>query len=113
MIVIYQHPKCKAAKKCVKILETDFKQNQEVTYEGLDVTEEDLKRIIKILDCKPIDLIKLGHTIWKTLLRFIDFSDDELIKVMLHYPLIIKSPIVINGNKAVIGRPPELIKHII
>ncbi|MCB4797608.1 ArsC/Spx/MgsR family protein [Neotamlana laminarinivorans] len=113
MIVIYQHPRCRAAKKCIKILETDCNQINEISHHGLDVTENELRRIISILGCKPIDLIKLGHTIYKTLLQFLDLNDDELIKIMLHYPVIIKSPIVINGNKAVIGRPPELIKQII
>lgn len=113
MIVIYQHPKCKATKKCVKILETNFEHSYDITHEGLDLTEDKLREIIKILNCKPIELIIMGQIIWQTLLKHLDFTDNELIKVMLKYPVIIKSPIVINGNKAVIGRPPELIKSII
>ena len=113
MIIIYHHPKCRLTTKCVKLLETNFKDQYNIQHESLDLTEEKLKEVLQLLKCKPIDLIKIGQPIWKTLLKYLDFTDNELIKVILQYPILLKSPIIINGNKAVIGRPPEKILDII
>lgn len=94
-------------------MQTNNHNNHEIKHENLRLTEEKLKEILTLLNCKPIRLIKKGEIIWKTLLKHLDFTDDELIKIILKYPVILKSPIIINGNKAVIGRPPELILDII
>lgn len=113
MIIIYHNPMCINAKRCVKILDTKFEQEFDVKRQGLDLSEDKLKEILRLLNCRPKDLLRKNESIWKTLFKFLDFTDDELIKIMLKYPLLIKGPIVINGNKAVIGRPPEQILNIV
>ena len=40
-------------------------------------------------------------------------SRDQLIQAMIDNPILIERPIVINGNKATIGRPPEKILDIL
>ena len=40
-------------------------------------------------------------------------SDEELIDAILRYPKILQRPIILNGNRGVIGRPPENILSII
>jgi len=97
----------------VKLLEANFENEYDIKHEGLDLSEEKFLDIVKILKCKPIDLVRTGSIVWKTLLKNLDFTDDELIKIILKFPILIKSPIIINGNKAVIGRPPELILDIV
>lgn len=74
---------------------------------------EKLNKIIKLLKIRPIDLIRQNETIWKENFRDLDFTDEELIDVMVEYPQLIERPIVINGTKAVIGRPPTKILDIL
>ncbi|WP_367892751.1 arsenate reductase family protein [Flavivirga aquimarina] len=113
MIIIYHKPKCRIAGKCIKLLETKFNGQHDIRYEGLALSEEKLKEILKLLNYRPIDIIKTSQIIWKTLLRNLDFTDEELIKIILQYPSLLKNPIIINGNKAIIGRPPEVILDIL
>ena len=40
-------------------------------------------------------------------------NDEEVIQNMIDYPKIMERPIIVNGNKAVIGRPPEKILEIL
>ena len=70
-------------------------------------SKEELKHILTLLNFKPIDLIRKNESIWKSEYKDQDLSDDEILDAMISNPKLIERPIVIKGNKAVIGRPPE------
>jgi arsenate reductase (glutaredoxin) len=40
-------------------------------------------------------------------------SDAALIAAMVKHPLVIERPIVVNGEKAALGRPPEAVAAIL
>ena len=61
----------------------------------------------------PIDLVRKTEIIWKENFKGKTLTDSEIIIAMLENPKLIERPIVINNGKAVIGRPPELIKTIL
>ena len=58
------------------------------------------------LNLKPIDIIRKGEAVYKEKFKNSNFNDDEWLKIMMEYPKLIERPIVIKGNKAVLGRPP-------
>ena len=61
----------------------------------------------------PIELVRTKENIWKEQFKGKRLTDDEVIEAMIQYPQLIERPIVIVGDKAVIGRPTERIKEII
>jgi len=72
-----------------------------------------LAAILKKLNIAPIDLVRKQEKIWKENYKGKELSDKEVINAMVAYPNLIERPIVINGNKAAIGRPVENIIDII
>ena len=46
-------------------------------------------------------------------LKFDDMSDDEIISLLIEYPILIERPILVSSDKAIVGRPPELIKSML
>ena len=113
MIKIYHNARCSKSRCGLEILEKAGKDFEVVKYLEDVPTAEGLKDIIKLLGIKPIDLVRKGESIWKVNFKNKDLSDAEIITAMVENPKLIERPIVINGNKAVIGRPPELILEII
>ncbi|MBT8264931.1 MAG: arsenate reductase (glutaredoxin) [Bacteroidia bacterium] len=113
MIIIYHNPRCRKSRDTLEILETKKADYKVIKYLDTPLSEEKLGKIIKLLKIRPIELIRKNESIWKENFKDLDFSDEELIQVMAKYPKLIERPIVINGNKAVIGRPPELILDIL
>ena len=113
MIKIYHNTRCSKSRSGLEILEKSGKDFEVVKYLEDVPTAEGLKDIVKLLAIKPIDLVRKGESIWKDNFKNKDLSDAEIITAMLENPKLIERPIVINGNKAVIGRPPELILEII
>tara|TARA_R110002049_G_scaffold212055_4_gene383048 strand:+ start:1444 stop:1785 length:342 start_codon:yes stop_codon:yes gene_type:complete len=113
MIKIYHNPRCSKSRQGLTLLETSGKEFEVVKYLEEELNAEDLEAIISKLGIKPIDLIRKNEAIWKSDYKGKTLSDNEVIKAMVKHPKLIERPIVVNGNKAIIGRPTEAIQNII
>ena len=114
MNIIYHNPNWSKSKKSVEILENSGINYKIVKYLVDIPSKNDIKKICSILNIKPKELVRKGEKDFKenNLISIID-NDDLLIEKMNLYPKIIERPIIIIGNKAVIGRPPENILDIL
>lgn len=117
MIVIYHNPSSKHSRECLEILETSKHDHQIIKYQDKPLEEEKLLKIIELLNIDPIELIRTQSKFWKQKFQHliddgIKFSSDELVKIMIEYPDLIERPIIINGDKAVIGKPAKKIFDI-
>jgi len=113
MIVIYHNPMCSKSRESLEILETKKADHTIIKYLDQTLSAEKLSKIIKLLKIKPIELVRQNEKFWIENFKDLEFSEEELIEVMTKYPILIERPIVINGDKAVIGRPPSKILDII
>ena len=113
MIKIYHNPRCKKSREGLAILEKSNKKFEIVRYLDDIPSVESLTEIIKLLEITPIQLIRKTESIWKERFKGKEMSDAEIIEAMISNPKLIERPIVINNNKAVIGRPPENIISIL
>jgi len=113
MIKIYHNPKCSKSREGLCLLNDLNKDVEIINYMTTAISYNELEEIIKLLDIKPIELVRTKESIWKDLYKDKNLSDNEIIEAMVAHPKLIERPIVINGNKAVIGRPTEKIEKII
>ena len=113
MITIYHNPRCSKSREALAILESEKTEFQVVKYMDDLLSVDKLKEMIKILKIKPIQLVRTNESIWKEHYRNLDLSDDDIILAMAKHPQLIERPIVLNGNKAAIGRPPQDILEIL
>ncbi|MEP3836527.1 MAG: arsenate reductase (glutaredoxin) [Algibacter sp.] len=113
MITIYHNNRCSKSRKGLALIEDSGKPFEVVKYLDNVPTATELKSIIKLLNIKPIELVRKNEAIWKENFKNKELSDADIITAMVEYPKLIERPIVINGNKAVIGRPTELISTIL
>lgn len=113
MITIFHNPRCTKSREGLQILEKSGKDFEVVKYLEESISEAKLKEIINLLGIKPIDLVRKNEAIWKSDYKGKKLNDKDVISAMIKNPKLIERPIVINNNKAVIGRPPSLILDII
>ena len=113
MIKIYHNPRCRKSREGLAIIEKSNKKFEIVRYLDDISSAETLTEIIKLLGITPIQLVRKTESIWKEHFKGKELSDAEIIKAMIQNPKLIQRPIVINNNKAVIGRPPENIISIL
>ncbi|MEP5338663.1 MAG: arsenate reductase (glutaredoxin) [Algibacter sp.] len=113
MIKIFHNNRCSKSRCGIEVLENSGKPYEIVKYLENTPSFDELKDIISILNIKPIGLVRKNEAIWKSDYKGKELSDTDIINAMIENPKLIERPIIINGNKAVIGRPPELILDII
>tara|TARA_B100001059_G_scaffold53784_1_gene48176 strand:+ start:571 stop:912 length:342 start_codon:yes stop_codon:yes gene_type:complete len=113
MIKIYHNNRCKKSRLGIKFLEENELNYEIINYLNNPLSLEEIKFIVKKLKIKPIELIRKNETIWKSNYKNKELSDEEIVTAMVNYPKLIERPIVINGDKAIIGRPAEKILDII
>lgn len=113
MIKIYHNPRCSKSREGCSILAQIDQEYEIIDYQKNPLTREELKDLINKLQIKPIELVRTKESIWKENYEGKDLTDEEIITAMQENPRLIERPIVVNGNKAVIGRPPVLIKDIL
>jgi arsenate reductase len=113
MIKIYHNPRCSKSREGLELLEKSGKPFEVVKYLDNNLSKEELAAIISTLGIKSIELVRKNEAIWKSDYKGKNLSDEQVIDAMVANPKLIERPIVVNGEKAVIGRPKELISEII
>jgi arsenate reductase len=113
MVKIYHNNRCSKSRCALKLLEESGKSFEVINYLEDIPTVKELTNIIKLLQIKPIELVRKNEAIWKENFKNQTLSNKEIVDAMVKYPKLIERPIVINGKNAIIGRPPESILDII
>jgi arsenate reductase len=112
MIKIFHNPRCGKSREGLQILENQNQPFEIIKYLESSPTVSELQDLIKLLKIEPLDLVRQKEKIWIENFKKQDLTQKEIIQAMVDYPILIERPIVVNGNKAIIGRPPSLIKEI-
>ena len=112
-IKIYHNPRCSKSRIGVRILEEANVAFEIIKYLDTNPTQEEIQNILKMLRISPLELVRKGEKIWKDTYKGKELSDTEIIYAMVENPKLIERPIVIKGDKAVIGRPPENIENLL
>lgn len=113
-IVIYHNPRCTKSRETMKLLEEKGIKPQVIEYLKTPPSAAELKALVAKLGISPRQLLRKGEEPYKTLkLSNETLSDAALIKAMVENPILIERPIVVNGKKAALGRPPEAVLKIL
>jgi arsenate reductase len=87
---------------------------EKVNYYTAPLTKKKLTELIRKMKIKPRELLRTTEAIYKQLgLGKGEFTDDELIALMIEHPDLIQRPIVERGDRAVLGRPTENVKALL
>ena len=97
-----------------KLLRESGTAFEKVNYYLAPLGEKKLRQLIRKLGIKPRELLRTTETIYRELgLGKKDFSDDQIVALMVKHPDLIQRPIVERGARAVLGRPTENVKALL
>jgi len=104
---IYHNPRCTKSRATLALLREHGVEPKIIEYLQTPPTAAQLKAIIGKLGIAPEELVRKGEDIYKTNYAGTKLTDVQWIDAMVSHPILIERPIVVSGNHAVIGRPPE------
>ena len=109
MLQIFHNNRCGKSRNCLSMLESSGKEFEIISYLTTPPAAAELQGVIEKLDIKPIDLVRQKEKTWIDNFKGKNFTDEELIKIMITNPILIKRPILISEEKAIIARDEEKI----
>ena len=112
MISIYHNPRCSKSRQALALLEEKGINPEIILYLEDKPTKEELKDVLQKLGVSADQLLRKNEADYKAHMKGIT-DEDELIELMRAYPKVIERPIIIKGDKAVIGRPPEALLDLL
>jgi len=113
-VTIYHNPRCSKSRQTLELLNEKKVEPVVVEYLKTPPDAQTLSRILDLLDKEPRDLMRKKEATYKG--NGLDnpaLSREDLIQAMVDNPILIERPIVVAGNAAAIGRPPESVLKII
>jgi arsenate reductase (glutaredoxin) len=113
-VTIWHNPRCSKSRLALQLLEENGVTPTIVEYLKLPPSAKEINIVLKKLGLEPRDVMRKGEDVFGANNLSNDAKTrDELITAMVNNPILIERPIVIKGDKAAIGRPPESILEIL
>ena len=113
-LTVYQKPTCTKCRTTLRLLKERRAEFEAINYYETPITEADLRGLLKKLRLSAREILRKDEPVAKRLgIGKKDFSDEELIALMAKHPDLIQRPIVVRGDQAVLGRPPENVEKLL
>ena len=114
MWTIYHNPRCSKSRQTLQLLQENGVEPEVVLYLETPPSRDTLAELLQKLGIGARDLLRTGEDAYKELqLNDKDLSDEQLLDAMEQHPKLIQRPIVVKGDRAVLGRPPENVLELL
>jgi arsenate reductase len=111
-VTIYHNPRCGKSRQTLALLRERGIEPRIIEYLATPPSEAELKRLLTLLKLTPRQLLRAKEA-RQAGIDAGKLPDAALIAAMVKNPIVIERPIVVNGNKAALGRPPQAVTAIL
>ena len=109
---IYHNPRCSKSRATLALLREHGVEPDVIEYLQTPPTAAELKALLKKLGLKAVEVIRKGEDEYRSY-AIKDLTDADWINAIAEHPILLERPIVVRGDRAVIGRPPEAVLELI
>ena len=112
-MIIFHNTRCSKSREALELLKENNCEIEIRDYLNIPPSKKELKEILAMLKCKPIDIVRKTEALYISDYKDKKITDTKWIEILSKHPILIERPIVIDEDKAVIGRPPSLVIDLI
>jgi arsenate reductase len=112
-VTIYHNPRCSKSRNTLALLEKSGIHPEVVLYLENPPNRKELKQLLKKLGLTAAELVRRTEEAYKACGLNKGSTGEEIVGAMVKYPKLIERPIVVKGDRAVLGRPPENVLELI
>ena len=112
-VTIWHNPRCSKSRSALAILKESGVTPTEVRYLETPPSKSDIVTVLAALAMEAKDIVRKGEAVYKTLNLSAQSTNEEILNALVENPILIERPIIISGDRAVIGRPPENVTSLL
>ena len=114
MTTIYHNPRCSKSRNTLSLLNEQGVSPEIILYLDNPPSVQTLKSLVSKLGVSIFDIVRKGESLYAELgLKQKEVDEDEMMQIVADNPKLLERPIVVNGDKAAVGRPPENVLNIL
>lgn len=112
---MYHNPRCSKSRQTKDLLEKRGEKPQLVHYLDNPLSSDELIGVMKKLGKKGSEIVRFKESLAAELglSSSEDKTDEEWAQILAEYPQLLERPIVVRGERAVVGRPPENVLELL
>ena len=110
---IFHNPKCGTSRNVLGLIRNAGIEPTVVEYLKTPPSRDELAALLSKLGMGAEDIVRKGEAIYKTEFEGRTLSEAEWLDALVAHPILIERPIVVHGERAVIGRPPERVLELL
>lgn len=112
-MIYYHNPRCTKSREGLALLQEKGIAPEIRLYMEDPLTPDEMEDLVDVLDIEPSSLLRRDEKVWKEEYRDLELTEDEILLLLIEHPQLMQRPILVNGNKAAVGRPVELLLEAI
>ena len=112
-ITVYHNTRCTKSREACSILEHKGVAFNTVEYLKTPLNQEEIKALLKKLNLKAEELVRKKEPLFLEKFASKKYTEAQWLKILTANPILIERPILVKGNKAIIGRSVERITEIL
>ena len=112
-ITIYHHPRCSKSRAACELIAARGVEATVIDYLTTPPTRDELRSVLGKLGMQAHQLVRRGEAAFSEHYAGRELSDEQWLDALIDHPILIERPIVVRGEQAVIGRPPEKVLELL
>lgn len=112
-VVIYHNARCSKSRSACELVAGRGVEAQIVEYLKTPPGKDELRALLQKLGMKPSELVRRGEDAFKENYAGKSLDNEQWLDALVAHPVLIERPIIVRGDRAVIGRPPEKVLELL
>ena len=111
--VFLHNPRCSKSRAALELVREAGVELPVREYLQDPLSVGELRRLVQLLGVRPIAIARRTEPQYKTLGLSDTTPDEDVLRALAEHPILVERPIVVRGGRAIVGRPPELVREIL
>ena len=112
-VTIYHNARCSKSRAACELLAASGVETTVINYLETPPDKETLRELLRKLDMRADELVRRGEAVFKEHYAGRTLSEEAWLEALVAHPILIERPIVVRGERAVLGRPPEKVAELL
>jgi arsenate reductase len=112
-IRIYHNPRCSKSRAACQLIAEQDVPAEIIDYLKTPLRRDELRELLSKLGMRPAELVRRGESVFREHYAGRSLDDEEWLDALVAHPILIERPIIVRGDRAVVGRPPEKVLELL